>query len=132
MSFTHRSDGQRLIDEFRDRDTKVTLAGQPLRLFATGENPEKFERRTARLFERPRSCKHALAPQHADKNRPAYKVVCWRSMTVVADRRRIVTLERSGSFTWHTHWWNSKSSSKSVDEIKKDVEEAAALAQAPL
>lgn len=97
-------------------ENDILIQGKTLRLWANVRKSREDRARNPKLIKMAEAVQTALNEGHKDNILPAYKVLCWKSATIVLNGKRIVTPKRSDMTTtttdaqllikWHDDWYD--------------------------
>lgn len=86
----HRDLAHRVLQEIRSRDYFMTVNGERLKVWATLQKPREIRERSKKLIRMAAVLQASLrSPDQVQEN---YKVVCWRSSSVVILGRKVCSL----------------------------------------
>lgn len=121
ISRAHEVLGRQLVQEGCSWQKQVKVGDMQIKPWIGIQKPVEERRRNRKLRALSKVLLDKLPVDNMDKAREPWRVVCWRSATVILQNKRIVTLERDQTtMKWHDGWQDFYTNTgETADEIKK-------------
>lgn len=119
---------RRTITELRQAwggDAHVQTLQSPRRLSSTLQKAKEDGFRHRHLVSMARVFQAATLAGRAVKAIPPYPILSWRSASIIVGAKRVATLERGGSVSFHLEWHSDSTLAETRSTLAADIKEAA-------